>query len=94
MLRAMPIALRDLAARVPRRWRRRVPMRLRNALVERFGHPTGPFDPTTRPRRLDHGGNRLRFSTAEALAVPDDPRDLALRFSDAVVRSVAPAAAT
>ena len=55
MLRAMPIALGDLAARVPRRWRRRVPMRLRNALVERFGHPTEPFDPLAHPRRLNLG---------------------------------------
>jgi SAM-dependent methyltransferase len=55
MLRAMPIALGDLAARVPRHWRRRVPMRLRNALVDRFGHPTGAFDATAHPRRLNLG---------------------------------------
>src|SRR4051794_39295293 len=55
MLRAMLIAPGDLAARVPRRWRRRVPMRLRNALVERFGHPTEPFDPLAHPRRLNLG---------------------------------------
>src|SRR4051794_14048381 len=54
----MPIALKDLAGRVPRRWRRRVPMRVRNALVERFGHPTvpvEPFDPAAHPRKLNLG---------------------------------------
>src|SRR3954451_12165361 len=54
----MPIALKDLAGRVPRRWRRRVPMRVRNAVVERFGHPTvpvEPFDPAAHPRKLNLG---------------------------------------
>ena len=30
-------------------------MRLRNALVDRFGHPTQPFDPLAHPRRLNLG---------------------------------------
>ncbi|MDA0171531.1 methyltransferase domain-containing protein [Solirubrobacter taibaiensis] len=51
----MPIALGHLAARVPRSWRRRVPMRMRNALVDRFGHPPKPFDPLDFPRKLNLG---------------------------------------
>jgi predicted SAM-dependent methyltransferase len=55
MLGHMRIDLKDLAAHVPQRWRRRVPMRMRNQLVERFGHPAAPFDPAAHPRRLNLG---------------------------------------
>ena len=37
----VPTLLPKLAGRVPQRWRRRVPMRLRNAIVARLGHPGG-----------------------------------------------------
>ena len=51
-----PTSLPKLAGRVPQRWRRRVPMRLRNALVARFGHPGDePFDPAVHPDRLNLG---------------------------------------
>ena len=51
-----PTSLPKLAGRVPQRWRRRVPMRLRNALVARFGHPGDePFDPAAHPDRLNLG---------------------------------------
>ena len=51
-----PTSLPKLAGRVPQRWRRRVPMRLRNALVARFGHPgVEPFDPAAHPDRLNLG---------------------------------------
>ena len=51
----MPTSLPKLAGRVPQRWRRRVPMRLRNAIVDRLGHPDQPFDPTAHPARLNLG---------------------------------------
>ena len=50
-----PTSLPRLAGRVPQRWRRRVPMRLRNALVARFGHPGQRFDPAAHPARLNLG---------------------------------------
>lgn len=49
-----PTLPRKLAGRIPQHWRRRVPMRLRNALVERLGHP-GQFDPAEHPARLNLG---------------------------------------
>ncbi|MDA0182375.1 methyltransferase domain-containing protein [Solirubrobacter phytolaccae] len=51
----MPIPLQELAGRVPQRWRRRVPMGLRNRLVDRFGHPPKPFDPLAFPTRVNLG---------------------------------------
>jgi predicted SAM-dependent methyltransferase len=51
----MPTALQELAGRIPRRWRRLVPTRLRNSVVKRFGHPAEPFDPAAYPRRLNLG---------------------------------------
>jgi hypothetical protein len=50
-----PTSLSRLAGRVPKRWRRRVPMRLRNLLVARLGHPGEPFDPAAYPARLNLG---------------------------------------
>ena len=50
-----PTSLPKLAGRVPQRWRRRVPMRLRNAIVGRFGHPAEPFDHAVHPARLNLG---------------------------------------
>jgi SAM-dependent methyltransferase len=52
--------LAHIAGRVPRRVRRKVPTRLRNALVERYGHPVGApqpeaFDPVAYPRRVNLG---------------------------------------
>jgi hypothetical protein len=51
----VPTLLPKLAGRVPQRWRRRVPMRLRNALVARVGHPEPAFDPAAHPARLNLG---------------------------------------
>ena len=51
----MPTLLPKLAGRVPQRWRRRVPMRLRNAIVARLGRPAAPFDPGAFPARLNLG---------------------------------------
>jgi hypothetical protein len=48
-------ALQRLAARIPQPWRRRLPMRLRNALVARLGHPAVPFDATAYPTRVNLG---------------------------------------
>ena len=50
-----PTSLPQFAGRVPQRWRRRVPMRLRNALVARLGHPREPFDAGAHPPRLNLG---------------------------------------
>jgi SAM-dependent methyltransferase len=47
--------LTQLAGRVPRHVRRKVPVWLRNALVERFGAPAGAFDPARFPRRVNLG---------------------------------------
>ena len=49
--RLAPTSLPKLAGRVPQRWRRRVPMRLRNALVARFGHPAASRSTRRRIRR-------------------------------------------
>jgi hypothetical protein len=51
----VPTSLPKLAGRVPQRWRRRVPPRLRSAVVERLGHPEEPFDPAAHPARLNLG---------------------------------------
>jgi hypothetical protein len=51
----VPTLLPTLAGRVPQRWRRRVPMRLRNAIVARFGPPAKPFEPDAYPARLNLG---------------------------------------
>ncbi len=51
----VPPSLPELAARVPQRWRRRVPTRARNVLVARFGHPSEPFDPYAYPAKLNLG---------------------------------------
>jgi hypothetical protein len=52
--------LAHIAGRVPQRVRRKVPTRLRNALVERYGHPVGAtqpeaFDPGAYPRCVNLG---------------------------------------
>ena len=51
----MPPTLTELAARVPQRWRRRVPTGARTALVARFGHPGPPFDPYAYPAKVNLG---------------------------------------
>ena len=53
--RAVPPQLNELAGRIPQRWRQRVPMRLRNALVDRLGSPREPFDPDAYPARVNLG---------------------------------------